>query len=231
MHWHLDGGNSAANIIAQRVGDLIKTEADVMAATEREQKAIDGGAKARGELQAMAGAEQNDTTAAKIADLQDKIEAGMEALSALGARKASRRKHAVASKNAGKIDSMLRTLSHHLRRPPDDFNVDAMLVATRSHTLRFIREVDPATNEPTARLEALAAHDRADLITALIPLAYDPAATCPTFLANMERFQPDPEQRRTVQQFSGLGLLGAPISKDHVSLRHRRQFQIGVPSR
>jgi putative DNA primase/helicase len=210
--WDLDGGNSAANIIAQRVGDLIKAEADVLAATPEESKAINAMIDAKRELQAIDAAGDREEARSRRAACDDKIEAGMMALAALADRKKKRRQHAVTSKNAGKIEAMLNGLLHHLRRPPDDFNRDPMLVVTETHTLRFLKTVD-AAGKVTAKVDARAAHDRADLITAMIPLAYDPAATCPKFVASMERFQPESDRRRTIQQFTGIGLLGVPIQK------------------
>src|SRR6185437_10431176 len=62
-------------------------------------------------------------------------------------------------------------------------------------------------------VEAEPVHRRDDLITALVPVRYDPEAQCPRWLANLERFQPNPQKRRTVQQFTGLGLLGKPIQR------------------
>lgn len=211
-YWDMDGGNARAIIIAQRVGDLIKAEADVMAATPREQRAIDAALAAAADLDALAASEKNEETIKRRAALQDTIRVGREAKEALGGRKVGRRKHGVASRNASKIDAMLRSLAPHLRRSPDDFNRDPMLVVTQSHTLRFSRTVD-AAGKVTVGLDARRAHDRTDLITAMIPLDYDPAATCPLFLANMERFQPEADRRRTIQQFTGLGLLGSALQK------------------
>lgn len=210
-HWDLDGGQSSATIIAQRVGDLIKAEADVMAATPAERQAIEAAIRAGGELQRIDIADESETASKRRAELEDLIDAGAAAKTALAGRKKERRKHAVTSKNVNKVDAMLRSLSHHLRTVPDEFNADPMLVATRTHTLRFVRQVDG--DKVDARLDVSASHDRRHLITALVPIDYDPAATCPTFLANMERFQPNADQRRTVQQFAGLGLLGIPIQR------------------
>ena len=43
------------------------------------------------------------------------------------------------------------------------------------------------------RTGQLAPHDRADLITRAVPVAWDPHATCPTFLAFLERITRDPD--------------------------------------
>lgn len=56
-------------------------------------------------------------------------------------------------------------------------------------------------------------HRREDLITALVPVAYDPDAKAEKWLAFLDRFQPKAAPRRTVQQFYGLGLLGIAIQR------------------
>jgi putative DNA primase/helicase len=62
-------------------------------------------------------------------------------------------------------------------------------------------------------VEAEPTHRSEDLITALVPLEHDENALCPKWRANMARFQPNEKTRRTVQQFTGLGLLGKLIQR------------------
>jgi putative DNA primase/helicase len=136
----------------------------------------------------------------------------------LEARRTRRRGFGVSSKNKARIAGMLACAAPHIRRPPEAWNADPYLVATATHTLRFFRELDPWGPDPKvehylAGHEAIAGHRRSDLITALVPVKYDPHAKGPRWTAFMERFQPSAEQRRTVQQFTGLGLLGVPIQR------------------
>jgi putative DNA primase/helicase len=51
-------------------------------------------------------------------------------------------------------------------------------------------------------------HRREDLITAVLPVCFDPAATCPVWEAFLERVLPDPEVRIYVQRASGYSLTG-----------------------
>jgi P4 family phage/plasmid primase-like protien len=51
-------------------------------------------------------------------------------------------------------------------------------------------------------------HDRNDVLTKLAPVRYDPTATCPTFMAFLERVLPDPEVRLFVQRAVGYCLTG-----------------------
>lgn len=51
-------------------------------------------------------------------------------------------------------------------------------------------------------------HDRADLITKLMPVDYDPAAECPQYLRFIERIQPAEANRSFLHQWFGLSLTG-----------------------
>ena len=49
-------------------------------------------------------------------------------------------------------------------------------------------------------------HRREDLIAECTPVAYDPAAEAPLWLAFLERVQPDPVMRAFIRDFHGYGL-------------------------
>lgn len=51
-------------------------------------------------------------------------------------------------------------------------------------------------------------HDPADLITKVMPVKYDPAATCPTYDRFLEEVQPNPAVRRYLHQWGGYCLTG-----------------------
>jgi putative DNA primase/helicase len=54
----------------------------------------------------------------------------------------------------------------------------------------------------------LRAHDRADKITKLMPVAYEPAAMAPKWQAFVELVQPNPDNRAFLQTWHGLALTG-----------------------
>ena len=208
-HWDLGGGPSRALLLAQKIGDLIQAEADYMEASDHEKKLIEAGEKAKKELPALMGQEDNDETREAIERCEEAIGLAKKARSALGTRKGQRRNFGVTSKNAARLKNMLECAAPHLRRPVDSFNADPMLVATMTHTLRFAREIE--NNAVVARCYPIDGHKREDYITALVPVAYDRAAVSPKWQAFLDRMMPDLEKRRTVQQFSGAGLLGDPL--------------------
>lgn len=204
-HWDLAAGAARAAMTAQRLGGRIGLEAGFLDHTPQELKAIEKGKpftrKKKDELSQ---------------DEQDLRQAAIDAVRALDNRKRSRRSFAVTSKNAGRIANLLAMAAPHLRRHPDDLNANPLKVACATHTLAFATEPDLECPEPDevrlqAVLSATEGHNRDDLITGLIPVAYDPGAKAPKWLAFVGEFLRDPEKRRTVQQFAGLGLLGIPV--------------------
>lgn len=193
-------------------------EARFIEPNKAERRAIEAAADAARELKAIGADAAAEAQLDNVAAFKLLIAEGAGAKKAVTARRQARRKHGLATKNRGRMAAMLECAAPHLRRSPDDFNADPLLVVTNTHTLRFVQRPDP--NCPDRNVErlkwtvdALKAHRREDLITALMPVAYDPEATCPQWRANLERFQPNAGQRRTIQQFTGLSLLGKPIQR------------------
>jgi len=219
-HWDIVSGNDAALRVAQKIGGRIALEADFLTFLPHEKRLLADAERAAVELAAMETrrSEWNDADKAKVRDLERSISAGKEARAALDKRKKARRQFAVSSKNKARLEAMLACAAPHLTRRPDAFNADPMLVATKAHTLRFVRMVDDEnanSDEPrmTGRVEVIEGHRREDYITHIVPVIYDPQATCPKWTAFLEEFLPVESVRRCVQVFSGLGLLGLPIQK------------------
>lgn len=215
-HWDIEDGPSMAAILSQRVGDIIVEEARFIHPSAVERAAIDDGKAAAATLKSVTDAEKADPV--EVLDLKRRVMVGDAARGSVSKRRAARRKHGLATKNRARMSAMLDCAGPHLRRSPDDFNADPMRVATKTHTLRLVQAADPDCPDPdVVRLkwicEALSEHRREDLLTGVVPVNYDREADCPRWKANLERFQPNAEQRRTVQQFAGLGLLGKPIQR------------------
>src|SRR6185369_2984775 len=126
---------------------------------------------------------------------------------------------------AGRIANMLKCAAPHLRRHPDAFNADPLKVATLTHTLSFVPVIDKDNPDPDGtrplvkdgrvqyRLRARRGHDRADMLTAVIPFAWDPEATCRDFDIFLDLFQPEPKKRRTLQQYAGMSTTAQPVQR------------------
>lgn len=200
--WDTVTGAPAAIAVAQQIGERIGWELTAMRPRGDDLARIHEGEEAL--KTPKAGRDLGDQVA---------IQAMLEIRGKYEDRSDSRRKHAVTSKNGGRIAQMLAMAAPHVMVKPDVFNADPLQLATPSQTLRFVREEDPECPDPDVvrhlvRLDVRPGHDRRDRITVMVPHDYDPAATCPTFVGFMERFQPDPGNRRFLQVAAGLGLLG-----------------------
>lgn len=226
-HWDLAAGDALAELIAQRVGDMIKDEARYMDFTDAEARAVHAGDEAKKTLKHLDQDSDEPDIIAKVMECEAAIGKAEKARAALNSRKTARRKFAVQSKNRGRIAAMLACAAPHLRRHPDAFNADPLKVATATHTLRFVPAEDPedpeaegkrplvdrATGKVQYRLVATKGHDRADLLTAVIPFAYDPNATAAEFAKFLDLFQPELEKRRTLQSYSGMGVTAQPVQR------------------
>jgi putative DNA primase/helicase len=213
-NWDADTGGPRALALAQKVGARIALEVEFIAPTENEAKVL-------ALAEALADKDEKEMKASEKATL----DLAARILERLRKRKDSRIKHAVTSKNKGRMEAMLACSSPHVMRPPDDFNADKLKVAVNGHTLAFRRftrdEVinagDPDNEReievPDAEVTVLAGHRRRDLITQIVPVDFDKEADCPQWRVFMNQMLPVEKVRRMVQVASGLGLLGITVQK------------------
>ena len=219
-HWDLAGGAALSRLVAQRLGHRIGLEADHLAQTPQEEKAIADARSAEPLLAKLeAGKARKDWTDSERHSAvmwEEAIRAGKEARAALQKRRKARRSFGVSSKNKARIEAMLEMAAPRLRRAPDAFNANRLKVACTSHTLSFRRELDPECPDPTVdrwigACHAQKGHRRDDWLTAIVPCDYDPDAPAPRWRQFLADMLPDPEKRRSVQAFAALGLLGVPV--------------------
>lgn len=204
-HWTLADGAQMWWLIAQRLGARIALEGPYLKPTPQEKRDLEAAAgledRPRGEL--------SDDEKARLM----KAERAQEAMDK---RRARRWNHAVTSKNKAKMQAAIDCAASHLRRPPDRFNVDRYRVATSTHTLAFSRSLneehpDPDVTVFVGEVDAMPGHRRDDWITSMVPVAWKAGAPAPRWRAFLERMLPNADKRRTVQQFTGLGLLALPV--------------------
>lgn len=198
-HWDLGSGPAGVCMLTQQVGALIIREAKFIAPTEPEGKLLYAAKKAQEEVKEKGTSisKEREEKIAELLEKAEKVEKGLEK------RRARRKQFGLSSKNKNRIQAMMHLAAPRMRRSPDQFNADALLIATKTHTLRVIKAEDVP-----ARVETILGHRRGDLCTMAVPVAYDPAALAPKWCAFLERFQPDTDSRRTLRMFTGLGLTG-----------------------
>jgi putative DNA primase/helicase len=217
-HWDAANGGPKSLAIAQRLGDRIAMEAAYIRPNPFEQMWIDKG---------QAALEKDEATRSPVE--KSAVIAMGKAKEAHGRRVKKRLDHAVTSKNIAKMRAALDCVAPHLMKGPDEFNADKMMVAVKNVTLKFhrkmVRRKNPrhVSQEKTpdapewidvcidSRLEVIEGHRRQDLITQVMPVKYDPKATCPRWLIFLSGKLPDAQVQRLVQVSSGLCLLGITV--------------------
>lgn len=196
-HWDHAGGAARVRLITQKLGGRIALEARLLGPTPEEQRVINDGLEAEPDSVERKEAEKVKASVAK--------------------RRQARRAFAVTSKNSGRMEKALECAAPRLRRMPEAFNRDKLMVACASHTLQFVRELDDPGGETArrryyARVEALPGHRREDWLTAIVPVPWAGLeAEAPRWRAFMDWALPDAAKRRTVQQVAGVGLLGMSL--------------------
>lgn len=138
--------------------------------------------------------------------------------------KSDHRSFAKTSGNKGRIDALLTEATVGLARDIEDLDADPLTLNTESGLLRFrVQDADPESGcsdrvaafelVPHARELTVPGRNTPQLVTKLMPVAYDPAATCPRFDAFLERVQPNAALRGFLQRWLGMSMTGLPIQK------------------
>jgi len=198
-HWQRDEGDLGARAKAQALVDKIKLEAAFLKATEFQQRVLDRA------QDAMKKPEDERSDADRLT-----IKKSLLIIEAVAKKKSDRVRFAIGSGNSGKTEAMLKQAASHQAMAAEDLDKDLHRFNLRSGTLRFWRYENPDSDpdSPTYgwRVEHRP-HDRADRITKCAEVDYDPEATCPLFLAFLERVQPDVAMRVFTQIVHGYALL------------------------
>jgi putative DNA primase/helicase len=187
--WHVWTGRQWQGQPAKAAPDALLRAQATAEAIEREARSLHPPLlEAEGELHRLERQEPRDVPA--VLRARERVEDARQRVS-------SHRKFGVASGNSGRLKSMLEVAAPMLRRRPDQLDADAYLLNVANGTLVLGR------SEGDADGIRLRPHDRADLITKLAPVAYDPAAECPTFRQFLAEAQPEDELRLFLQVWTG----------------------------
>ncbi len=223
-HWRRAGGEEMLVQRCQQTAERIALEAAFLAATPSERAAIEAGEQAAADLAALEKlAKLNDEQKKQKARLQYAVEAGKFAEGELKKRQLARRKFAVSSGNAGKIGSpdtcrggMISQAFPIRTAAPEALDADPLQFNCENGTLRFAsREIDdPDGAEATGYKKTewrvvIEPHNPADKIAKVAPVIYDAAATCPKFMAFLDRFQPNQAIRGFLQNYLGYAMTGS----------------------
>jgi putative DNA primase/helicase len=219
-HWDVQNGGPRAHAIAQKLGSRIALETRHIKPTEAQQFAIEAAEEAIKKKESDRSQEEKNLVAA-----------AEKAKEAHSKRVKRRLDHAVSSKNSARLTAMLKCLSPHIMKSPDDFNANDYRFACSNATVLLARKVvrrknpvfvdDAATPNvqpyidvcDAVKADVTRGHRREDLITHILPVDYDPKADCPNWKRFLAYTQPDEDVRRLVQVSSGIAILGLTVQK------------------
>jgi putative DNA primase/helicase len=122
-----------------------------------------------------------------------------------------RLRHAKQAGNTTTLNNALKEAEVPLCATADSLDADHLAVNCLNGTLRFTVTRTPSkSGGPEIRQAsvALCPHDRADRITKIMPVAYDPDAAMPAFQRFLNQIQPDPRMQSYLQRAFGLSMLG-----------------------
>lgn len=212
--WQQDSDGMAVRRLAHEIASKIVLEAMQVRFSDDELQILDLADEGEAKLSELRAKGSKLDVAAKM-EMQ-RLQAIADRADTIRERMSKKRekfyRHAKAAGNSGPITNMLKECEPYVARTVDALNADPLLLNVQSHTLAFV--VDPDF-EPEWERDDLVGykietrpHDRADLITKMMPVDYDPEAVCPTFDRFLEEIQPDPDMRSFLQRWFGYTLTG-----------------------
>jgi len=211
--WRKEGGDELVTLAAQRTAPRIAIEANHLAATQAEQRAIDAADDVRGEwIELDQKKNRTDAEKSRLRELERVRGAGTDAREALADRQISRRRFAVSSGNGTRIRAMIDQALPHISVAPDALDGDPLAFNVANGTLRFVQVKDDECPDPDADRTkwavVLRPHWQDDRISKLAPVTYDPDIKAPKFCACLERFQPNRPTREFLQRYTGYAMTG-----------------------
>ncbi|HEU0221433.1 MAG TPA: phage/plasmid primase, P4 family [Paracoccaceae bacterium] len=169
------------------------------------------------------GTKRSPTETLELQRLEELIGKGEEIVGSQRRKCASRLRHARTSGNTSPISNMLKEAEPLAEGRLAELNVEPLAVNCESGTLEFLA----GPGDPNARTWAearpvyalrLRPHDRADRITKMMPVAWDPAAACPAFDRFLAEIQPQAAMRGFLQRWFGYSLTGLTAEQKLVFL-------------
>lgn len=204
--WAQDFDGMRVRKTAHRIPKLIAEEATRRKFSDRDAailKAAEDGREAYEALLARPRAELGEAGVAEMARLRELATAAGKVKDRAAKMRAEHLRFAKSSGNSAKITNMLQEAEPYVEQRVDALNTDPLALNCRSGTLGFVRD----EADGSWKLD-LRPHNRADMITKMMPVEYDPAAECPAFLDFLERVQPLPSLQDFLQRWFGYSLTG-----------------------
>lgn len=219
--WKLDPDGLAVQRIAQGVQHAIMAEIPYLKLNGAERRKVNRLDAIRSRLMDLKG----DLDEGQREE-RDKLTAEKDRITGeLWGRGSTRQRHQSFARSAGNsntLGNMMKEAQPHLARDVEELDSDPLTVNCLSGVLRFTvhdmteegggRQAD-VTRLDHARVLTVPGRNRPQYITKMIPIEYDPNATCPRFDAFLARVQPDPAMRAFLARWFGLSMTALPVQK------------------
>lgn len=199
---------------AQQMSALIEQEIPHIQPTDQEREFLDQERDLRlrrREIERTPGATDDGALSAELTTIAARLMGLERALAGYKKRVARHITHAKNAGNSGPMSNMISEARVMLSRTLDEMDGGDLDVNTLSGVLRFTRVVADGMS-PVSDVQ-LIPHDRGQLLTKVMPVEYDPAATCPRFDAFLEQIQPNIEVRHFLRRWFGLSMSGLDVQK------------------
>ena len=202
---------------AHNMSALIEQEVDFLQPSKRDRQLLTEERelrKRRVEIEAIPAYAGDETLIAELDQIGSRLRTIDGALKTHKSLIGRRMTHAKNAGNSGPMSNAINEARVMLAHAVDDMDCGDLDVNTLSGVLRFRRIAgDPAEGmSPMAEVE-LIPHDRAQLLTKVMPVEYDEAATCPRFDTFLQQIQPNIEMRQFLKRWFGLSMSGLDIQK------------------
>lgn len=206
-HWKRDDDEVAVRLKAHRLSAEIAKEVWYIKPTARDQAVLDRHLDAQDvidRIEAIARADRSADDLAALKDAHATVERARDILKDHKTNIGRRLTHARNAGNSNGIKNFLTEASAMLARSVDDLDAGDLDVNCQSGTLRFsVVDCREDGGGKVAELQVMP-HDRADLITKIMPVRYDPAAKRPRFEKFHEQIQPAKAVRDFQKRWFGL---------------------------
>ena len=202
---------------AHKMSGLIEKEIDWLQPSKRDRQLLAKERELRqrrGEIEADPAHAGDEALMTELGHIASQLRSIDTALKTHKSQIGRRLTHAKNAGNSGPMSNMIAEARVMLAQQVDDMDRGDLDVNTLSGVLRFSRiPGDPENGmSPMADVE-LVPHDRAQLLTKVMPVEFDPEAKCPRFDAFLQQIQPNIEMRRFLQRWFGLSMSGMDIQK------------------
>lgn len=204
--WAEDPDDISVRQLAHKMGELVARETVFIRPSDKVAKAAEDRDGLQVELddldQIKAHTPEQKARRAEIKKLLADIDGAMGQVQD---RRAQRLRHAKNAGNSGPIKNMLTEGGVTLARRLDEMDANPLDVACQNGVLRFTVERFSGIKRADV---ALVPHDRGQLITKLMDVAYDSSAQAPRFYAFLNQIMPDTDIQDFLQRVFGLSMLG-----------------------